>query len=129
MSLASRLQRLTPALSPRQRILMAIRARNKGEKPEAALMRNRTGAEGREYNQYVALCIAANLQLGPIVQALWTRVQGLEAAMYPLRLNIEAAAAVEKHEGWEPQPASRAWRENADDLTVPAFLRGVAEEQ
>ena len=70
MNLAARLGRLTPALTPKERFLMVLRARQAGEEPEPGLNRLDTLAERKEYDSCVALTITANNELGTLAWGL-----------------------------------------------------------
>ena len=127
MSIATRLSRLAPSLTARERVVLVIRARNAGQEPDPEVLRIPED-QRREYDRFVALCIAANVELGAIIHAIWLQALGLERGMYPGRINLEAAALVEADAGIGPQPASRYWRRQAQ-VDSASFFRGVAAEQ
>ena len=129
MSLSTRLQKLVPSLTPKQRILLILRARAAGKEPDGELLRMDDPGDRREYDSYIALLIAANNELVCLLRTIALRVDGLEQACYPMRVNEEAAELIEAEAALERAPATKNWRKRGAPILVNAFLRGVAEEQ
>ena len=63
MSGESRLDRLYPALTARERGLLVLRAYKAGEKPDQAIYRTCPAAQGREFNRYIRLMNAVNTEV------------------------------------------------------------------
>jgi hypothetical protein len=77
MSLAARLNRLTPALSGKQRALLVIRADLDGREPDREWL-NVPSDQRREYNYFVALLFTSNNTLGTLLTSLTWIVDALE---------------------------------------------------
>jgi hypothetical protein len=127
MSIATRLSRLAPSLTARERVVLVIRARNAGQEPDPEVLQM-PESQRREYDQFVALCIATNVELGALLHIIQVRALTIERSLYPMRICLDAAAMVEAEAGIGPQPADRHWRKQAH-VDSASFFRGVAEEQ
>jgi hypothetical protein len=128
MSLAARLGRLTPALTGKERALLALRARNAGQTPDPELRPGMTPEASREYNRYAALIHVANAELGMLCTVLAYQVECLEAQAERVLLLEEAAALLVKDLGETLEESRvRNWR-SRKQVTVPVFLRGLAAE-
>jgi hypothetical protein len=127
MSIAARLTRLAPSLTARERVVLVIRARNAGQESDPEVLRMPEG-QRREYDRFVALCIAANVELGALFHIIQANALTIERSLYPMRICLDAATQVEEDAGIGPQPANRHWHRQAN-VDSASFFRGIAEEQ
>jgi hypothetical protein len=128
VSLATRLDKLLPSLSVRQRIALILRAEAAGEEPDRELSKLHTLAERQEYDRFVALIIAANHELGAMVFGLSVIAADLESRLEDAELLRSAADLVAEEQGeGPPKGPVRTWR-RLKSITVPEFLCGVAED-
>ena len=128
MSIATRLGRLTPALTPKEQVILVLRARKADEEPDPQLGRGLAEADRREYNRYIALLIAANNELGATLNCLPTLVSGYEDCARHVEVLLAAAAILEAEQGLQaPRKPPRDWRQKKL-ITVPELLRGLAGE-
>jgi peroxiredoxin family protein len=77
MSLAARLNRLTPALNGKQRALLVIRAHLDDREPDREWL-DMPSEQRREYDYYVALLYTSNTTLGVLLKGLTWIVDALE---------------------------------------------------
>jgi hypothetical protein len=79
MSLASRLDRLTPALTGRQRAVLVLRAHAAGHEPDPELRQIADERERRNFERCMALIYVVNVELGAMLQGLLFHAQRLGA--------------------------------------------------
>jgi hypothetical protein len=128
MSTSSRLTRLLPSLTPQQRAVLVLRARNANTEPAPELLRDSQAADRRAFNRYMALVYVANADLGALCYVIALQVEGSEFGRNQVSLLNAAAALAEQAEGLtRPAPASRHWRRKKT-VGTGEFLRGVAAE-
>jgi hypothetical protein len=121
--LRSRLERLTPVLSGKERAVLIVRAKNQGVEPDPDLFQSITAEQRPEYNRYVALDYVANHQLGMIVNnAHWLTLHLQEDFERLSNLNHAAAMLEEQFPDEIKKQRVRQWRK-AGDTTVTGFLR------
>ena len=128
MSIATRLQKATQALSPLQRAVLVLQATRKGREPDQELRRIDDPVQRRAFNRYMALLWVANHHLGAIASIISYRAELAEQAANDYALFNEVAGLVEEHEGLAPSKPTRNWRSKGL-VTVPEFLRGLALER
>ena len=127
MSLATRLDRLVPALSGRQRAVLILRALAAGHEPDPELRQIADERERQTFNRCMALIYVVNVELEAMLQALLFHAQRLDADM-TLDLLREAGALVEQDTGEHPDPRTvKNWR-RAKEVNVTEFILGVAED-
>ena len=128
MRLAARLDRVLPALTVRERVSLTLRAQAAGDEPDPQLSRLSSLEERKEYDRYVALIIAANVELGTLVQALAIALWEIASRLDDADLLREAAALSAEQEGSVmPDKPVRNWR-SINPISTPFFLCGVAED-
>ena len=111
MALSTRLQKLLPALTPKQRIILILRAQAAGEEPDQELRRVADPMERREYDAYAALVTAANNELGMGLRALTVVAGNLADRADDIELLGRAAAFLAADQGLPPpKPPARGWR-------------------
>src|SRR5439155_21429626 len=76
--LRSRLERLTPALTAKERILALLRARATGLEPDPEIRRTLPDDQRREFDRYAGLLYTANVQLGALAHVTAIRAEHLE---------------------------------------------------
>jgi hypothetical protein len=130
-ALDARLSKLLPALSARERAVLALRAQNAGQ--DAAAIRRSMPAEQRhEYNRYMGLVFVAGCQMGALVYVIKNQVENLSFDLDRID-QLERAATVLEEDDPESVAAHpvRPWRQRqrqSEHLTVPEFLRSLALE-
>ncbi|MPZ49025.1 MAG: hypothetical protein GEU75_06920 [Dehalococcoidia bacterium] len=127
MSIATRLDKLMPALSVRQRISLVLRAQAAGEEPDPEWSRLTSLEQRQEYDRYAALIIAANLELGAIVHGLEMAAGALENRLIDFELLAWASAEIGRQEGAAPARPVKNWRQ-LKTMTAGTFLGNLAEE-
>ncbi len=126
--LSSRLDKLMGGLSPKERAILVLRAQAAGEEPGPEITRNTTENDRRVFNRYMALIYVANAELAALCNVIAYHVGCVDFDLYRINLLEEAAGLIEEEQGWQPQRARRDWRKAKGEITVPAFLRGLAAE-
>jgi len=124
MSLAARLNRLTPALSGKQRALLVLRANLDGREPDRALL-TMPADQRREYNYFISLAFVSNSTLGTLLRSLTWIVDALEGNVDEYAMLARAAKMFE--EAFEETPdldEVRKWQKSSN-VTLPLFLRGL----
>jgi hypothetical protein len=127
MSIATRLGKLTPTLTPQQRVVLLLRAMAAGQEPDPAWRDFPDRQQGRTYDRYVALVIVCNNEVAAVLHSLSMYSRHLEQAAEQFTILDQAAVLAEEAEGLPPQHADRHWRRHSQ-VNVGAFLRGVAAE-
>ena len=94
-TIATRLRRLTPALSAKERAVLVLRALNAGQEPDPQLHVIDDAVQGQIFNRHLGLIYVANIELDAIYQSLWYQVTRLEENT-TLELLREAAALVQE---------------------------------
>jgi hypothetical protein len=128
MSLATRLNRLTPGLTGKQRALLIIRAHLDDREPDRELLANVPSDQRREYDYYIALLYTSNSTLGTLLRSLTWIVDALERDSEQYAMIANAARLVE--EAFEATPdieEVRRWKKSSN-LTLPLFLRGLERD-
>ena len=123
-TLRSRLGKLTPALSARQRFLLMLRARNTGA-PDPDVKRTMPHEQYEEFRVYARLWLVANGPLAAVLGVVEVNVHYLEQALGRLSELDQAAALLVRDLGEELPKEVRAWR-SRKHVTVPQFLQGLA---
>ena len=127
MSIATRLDRIVPSLSARQRAVLVFRALAAGQEPDPALNRIDDERERRAFNRYMGLFYVVNIELDGMLHSLLYQVQRLAEQATPELLR-EAAGMVEEQTGDKADPkVVKAWR-RAKIVNATEFFLGVAEE-
>ena len=124
MSLAARLNRLTPALSGKQRALLVLRSKLDGREPDRALL-TMPADQRREYNYFISLAFVSNSTLGTLLRSLTWIVDALEENVDEYAMLARAAKMFE--EAFEETPdldEVRKWQKSSN-VTLPLFLRGL----
>ena len=124
MSLAARLNRLTPALSGKQRALLVLRANLDGHEPDRALL-TMPADQRREYDYFISLAFVSNNTLGTLLRSLTWIVDALEGNVDEYAMLARAAKMFE--EAFEETPdleEVRKWQQSSN-VTLPLFLRGL----
>ena len=121
--LRARLGKLAPALSAKERFLLALRAHNAAEPEDPDIRRTMPRSQVRAFNRFAHLAYIANATLGPVLFALSVHAEGIEYAHQRLGILDRAAAQLETEhsEEWEQERAKGM-------VTVLEFLRGLAKE-
>jgi hypothetical protein len=133
MSIDNRLSKLMPALSARERAVLALRAQNAGQ--DAGEARAGMPPEQRhEYNKYMGLAFVAGCQFGSLVHVIVSQIDNLRFQIERMDLLDRAAGLLEEDNPdyvttgpvrpWRKVLASRAHA----DIGVPEFLRSLAME-
>lgn len=89
-TLAARLGKLTPALTGKERAILVIKAHAADQEPDPLLRRFDSPAELSKYDRCIALCIAANNELGAVINVIAMVVAGLDRDLYRVKVLIEA---------------------------------------
>ena len=127
MTMQSRLQRATHALSPLQRAVFVLQVLHDGREPDPELRRIDDPVQRRAFNRYMALLWVANHHLGSIAAITSHRVELAENAAHYWQLFNEVAGLMEEEHGLKPSKPFRNWRARPV-VTVPGFLRSLALE-
>ncbi|MPZ49831.1 MAG: hypothetical protein GEU75_11165 [Dehalococcoidia bacterium] len=127
MSLTSRLDKVLPALSVRQRIALILTAQAAGEEPGPQLKAIDKLEERREYDRFAALLIAANIHLGAVLYGLEIAVGPLENRLIDLETLAWASTEIAEQEGQAPAKPTKRWRQ-LRTMTAGTFLGNVAAE-
>ncbi len=120
-SLRSRLGKLAPGLTAKERFILLLRARNAGEPEDPELKRTMPKGQIKAFNRYAHLAYVANVTMGPVLFAISVHAEGLEYIQHRIAM-IEAAASQLE----ESYPDDFQAHEGM--VTVPEFLRGLAKE-
>ena len=127
MSLTARLDRLTPALSGRQRAILAMRSIAAGLEPDRDLWRIDDEQERRAFNRCIALFYVANTELGMVLHTIRFHLDRVaEDNTFEMLREASEMAARDLDQPADLKNARR-WRSKRE-VTVPEFLLGVAEE-
>src|SRR4051794_25279482 len=112
MSLASRLDRLTPALSGKQRALLVTHAHHSGRDPEPNRF-EMPGDQRREYDYFIALLYTSNSTLAMLLHSLTWIINALHNDRDEYAKLATASVLVD--EGFERTPAPELVR-NAEHI-------------
>ena len=127
MSLATRLDRLTPGLTGRQRAVLVLQALAAGEEPAPGLRSIDDERERQAFNRYMAWSYVANSELNAVLQMVAYHIQRLEQHT-TLELLHEAAAIAERDTGEKADAAVvKRWRKSKS-VNITELLLGVAAE-
>jgi len=127
MSINTRLDRVTPNLSGRQRAILAMRSIAAGQEPDRELWRIDDEQERRSFNRCMALFYVANTEIGMVLDAIRFHLDRLtEDTTFELLREASEMAARDLGQPADPKNARR-WRSKRE-VTVPEFLLGVAED-
>jgi len=127
MSIATRLTRLAPSLTARERVVLVIRAHNAGQDPDPDVL-NVPQQQRAEYDRYIALCIAANNELGLVLHFLMIVAADMESRAGDVENLRAAASALAEENGLElPRRLTRNWRYK-QDLNAVEFLVGLSDD-
>ena len=126
--MASRLTRLAPGLTAKQRAMMTVRAYVSDAPQDPDIGRSMPAEQREEYDYYIALLYTANSPLAVLSRALAGMVDALTYDREHLSVLGEAASMLEETCGDEAKAKSvRGWRKR-QNVTVPEFLRGLEHE-
>lgn len=126
--LTARLDKLAPALSAKERAVLALRRHTAGLEPDPELTRSMPREQARQYDRYAGLAYVANAELGALCRVITTNVEMLEFQEEQISLLGQAATQLE--EQWPDDVRAnpvRGWRKRSH-TTVPEFLRGLEAE-
>ena len=127
VSIATRLDRITPVLSGRQRAILAMRSIAAGQEPDRELWRIDDEHERRAFNRCMARFYVANTELGMVLDAIRFHLDRVaEDNTFELLREASEMAARDLGEPADLKNARR-WRSKRE-VTVPEFLLGVAED-
>ncbi|HLF79731.1 MAG TPA: hypothetical protein VJB57_19795 [Dehalococcoidia bacterium] len=126
--LSSRLTRLTPVLTAKERAILALRAHNTGVDLDPDVRGKMPREQVREYNRYAGLAYIACSELGALCLVIASHVDCLDNQCRQFEMLEEAGGIIAKELGEEVDKRRvRGWRKKAS-VTVPHFLAGVAED-
>ena len=120
-SLRSRLGKLAPGLTAKERFILLLRAHNAGEQADPEIRRTMPKSQIRAFNRYAHLAYVANVTVGPVLFAISVHAEGIECTSERISM-IEAAAS--QLEETYPQD----FETHEGMVTVPEFLMGLAKE-
>jgi len=128
MTIANRLGKLTPALTGKERAILAIRAQNEGRQPDPELLKISDPAQRRQYDRYIGLGYVASAELGMLCYAIKGQAEHAANQAHAFEV-IEEASGILAADLAEEVDAKkvRAWRKQKT-VTVPEFLAGLALE-
>ena len=131
MRLDTRLSKLMPTLSARERAVLWLRARNSGQDPGE--LRSTMPQEQRpEYNRYMGPAFVCDCQMGALVHVIKNQVENLEFDLRRIAMLEQAATLLEEdHPDEVLQRTVRPWRRERKagrEVTVSFFLRSLAAE-
>jgi len=125
--LAARLGRAVAALSAKERAILVLRAHNQGSDEDPAVRDSMPAEQAGEFKRYLALIFAANLEMGALCYVIAGHAERLSRAFATVETLHEAAGMLSEDLG-EPLEANvRGWR-SRENVTVPTFLKGLAED-
>ncbi|MBI5285334.1 MAG: hypothetical protein HY874_09595 [Chloroflexi bacterium] len=78
MSAEQRLNRLYPALTAKERGLLVLHAYKTGEQPDSLIYSTAPSSQGREFNRYIRMMNAVNIELAAVLFVLRERVGKLD---------------------------------------------------
>src|SRR5215207_4947917 len=107
----SRLTRLMPTLTARERAVLVLRAQRLGQNVEEP-RRSMPPEQRREYNRYMALAFVAGCQLRTLIYVLKNQIEALEFDLDRIDLLERAATMLEED---QPEDVTarpvRPWRQ------------------
>lgn len=124
MTLIARLARLEPALSVRERFLIALRDYREGKATDPTVSRLEQ-ADRPEYDRYARLVVALNERLGGFAWMLQQAGSWIGHDLDIAEVLEQAAAQLEEKESIPREEPTKRWRKR-QEVTVPLFLRGTA---
>ena len=71
MSIDSRLSRLAPALSARERAILVLNAWKEGKEDDPSWRRTMPQNQAHEFNRYIGLMNVANRQIAIVIRMRW----------------------------------------------------------
>jgi hypothetical protein len=129
--LDSRLSKIMPVLSAKERAVLALRAQNAAQ-DAPDVWRSMPAEQRHEYNLYMALAFVAGCQMGALVHVIKNQVDNLEFDLDRIDLLERAATVLEED---DPESVAshpvRPWRQprgRHEQVMVPEFLRSLAAE-
>jgi len=127
----SRISKLLPGLSVKERAVLALKAQNAGEET-TDLTRSMPPEQRHQFNRYMAPTFVAGCHFDVLVNVITSQIDNLSFNLERIDLLDRAATMLEEDhpEDIASQPV-RAWRQMSKSkglVTVPIFLRAVAEE-
>lgn len=127
MSADTRLSKLIPALSAKERALLALRAVKAGQ-DATEFHRSMPSDQRHDYIRYAGLAFVAECQLGSLVHVIKNQIDNLDFDLQHIDLLEKAAARLERDgpSAVATEPVRTVGRRKP--VTVPAFLRGLAQE-
>jgi hypothetical protein len=127
LTLLKRLERLTPALSVRERFLMALTEYKAGVRP-AVDLHDLSPAERDEWHSYTGSVSGINFLLSVLAPLVERRVQWLECDLARIDVIDENADELEGRYNEPRVDLPRNWRK-LKEVTAPGVLRALAREQ
>jgi hypothetical protein len=134
MSVETRLNKVMPALTVRERAVLALRAQNAGQ-DTTEITGSMPPEQRHQYNRYMALAFVAGCQFGSLVHVIVSQIESLDFDMERQALVDRTATLLEED---QPEGAAaetvRPWRQVQNQrhrpalVTVPYFLRCLGEE-
>jgi hypothetical protein len=122
-----RLERLAPALSVKERFLMALDEYRASRQP-AVDLRDLSPAELEEWHAYTGPVMGVNLLLSALAPVVEARVRWLELDLARIDAIDEVAEELERRYDEPRVELPRNWRK-LREVTAPAVLRALAREQ
>jgi hypothetical protein len=127
VTMLKRLERLTPALSVKERFLMALEEYRAG-RPPAVDLGDLSPAELEEWHAYSGPVMGVNLLLSALAPVVEGRVDWLESDLARIDAIDEVAEELERRYDEPRVELPRNWRK-LREVTAPAVLRALAREQ
>jgi hypothetical protein len=127
VTMLKRLERLTPALSVKERFLMALDEYRAG-RPPAVDLGDLTPAELEEWHAYSGPVMGVNLLLSALAPVVEGRVRWLERDLARIDTIDEVAEELERRYNQPRVELPRNWRK-LNEVTAPGVLRALAREQ
>jgi hypothetical protein len=128
VSLATRLAKLSPVLSARERAILVIRAEVAGEDPDPDLRQLMPREQVGEFNRLIAIYYIANAELGTVVRSLTNQAYLLNQwSVTPYTLGVAAAEASRQFDEPLSTKSLRNWRKRTD-INLTCLLQGLEQE-
>jgi hypothetical protein len=129
MSRLPRLEKATPVLTARERVLLVLQARRAGREPEIDITHFDDPRERRLYDRYVGLIYVANAELGLVLQMIARQAQWLAGERQVFEVLREAAEEAAAQQG---QPVdwkrARSIHRSKVPVGVVAYLANLSEQ-
>ena len=127
-TLASRLGRLTPVLSAKERAILTIRSELAGIEPDPNLQWTMPREQRNEFNPHIALYYIANAELGTIVLSILLQAEALRRTSPAAKILADAASTAAEDLGEELDKDKVRSRHKKERVTLPVFLSGLSGE-